>query len=182
MAAAALLAGCSGISRPLLYPVPVVTPAEKVRISYGSVEVRVVSLPEYAALSEMAFELADGGIETSKAMLWADSPARSMTLELSRALGQITGATVASEPWPFDSLADARVEVRIEEMLTDQSGQFKLSGQYFVGTTNGEGRKRARVFALLVPLAVDAPPVALAAARGQIIADLAVLIARDGLR
>ncbi len=182
MAAVALLAGCSGAGRPLLYPVPVVTPSEKVRISYGSVEVRVVSLPEYAALSEMAFQTADGGIETSKSLLWADNPVRAMTLELSRALGQITGATVASEPWPFDSVADARVEVRIEEMLTDQSGQYRLSGQYFVGPTNGEGRMRARVFSLLVPLAVDATPVALAAARGQVIADLAVLIARDGLR
>ncbi len=180
--ATVFLAGCSDTTGPLRYPVPVVKPTEKVRINYRAVEVREVSLPEYAALSEMAVETPEGGIATSKARLWADNPVRSVTLELSRNLGQITGATVASEPWPFESYPDARVEVRIEEMLTDRQNRFRLSGQYFVGPTEGSGRARARVFDLSVPISDIADPIAMAAARGQIISDLALLIARDGLR
>ncbi|MCG6904931.1 MAG: PqiC family protein [Rhodobacter sp.] len=180
--ASTFLAGCLGTPEPLRYPVPVVKPTEKVRIPYRTVEVREVSLPAYAELSEMTVETAEGGIETARAQLWADSPVRAVTLELSRNLGQITGATVASEPWPFDSTADAIVEVRIEEMLTDRQNNFKLSGQYFVGSTDGSERNRARVFQLSVPLTTAPDPFAMAAARGQIIADLALLIARNGLK
>jgi hypothetical protein len=180
--ASVVLAGCSDTTGPLRYAVPVVKPTEKVRINYRTVEVRDVSLPEYAVLSEMAVETPEGGIAITKARLWADNPVRAVTLELSRNLGLITGATVASEPWPFESYADARVEVRIEEMLTTRQNAFKLSGQYFVGPTEGGGRARARVFDLSVPLGQGADPFAMAAARGQIIADLALLIARDGLK
>jgi uncharacterized lipoprotein YmbA len=181
--ATALLSGCTELSGgPVRYSVPVAQPTEKVRVGYRAIEVREVSLPEYAALSEMAMETPEGGITTTKTQLWADNPVRSVTLELSRNLGGITGATVASEPWPFESFPDARVEVRIEEMLTDRQNRFRLSGQYFVGPTEGEGRTRARVFDLTVPLADSTDPFAVAAARGRIIADLALLIAKDGLK
>ena len=182
MIGTALLAGCSETVGPVRYPVPAVEATQNVRIPYRTVEVRQVSLPAYAELSEMSIETPDGGIETTATVLWADNPVRSVTLELSRSLGQITGATVASEPWPFDDYADARVEVRVEEMLTDAQNRFKLSGQYFVGSTDGSNRTRARVFALTVPLAQGTGPKSMAAARGQIIADLALLIAKDGLK
>ena len=175
---AALLAGCS---TELRYPVPAVQPTEKVKIRFRTVEVRQVSLPEYAELSEMSSQTEGGAIETQKTLLWADNPVRAVTLELSRNIGLITGATVASEPWPFESYADARLEVRIEEMVTDLAGNFRLSGQYFVAATNG-GVNRSRLFTLTVPITGEPGPAAMATARGQIIADLALLIARDGLR
>ncbi len=179
--AASLLAGCSLFSQTLRYPVPVVQPTEKVSIRFRSVEVRDVSLPEYAELSEIGSQAPDGAIVTDKSLLWADNPVRSVTLELARNLGLITGATVASEPWPFDDFADARVEVRIEEMLRDRENRFLLTGQYFVATSGG-GLNRARLFQLAVPVAGESAPADVAAARGRIIADLALLIARDGLR
>lgn len=181
LAAAALLAGCSGFGTELRYPVPAVAPAEKVSIRFRTVEVRQVSLPEYAELSEMSTRTAEGAIETQKNLLWADDPVRAVTLELARNLGLITGATVASEPWPFETFADARLEVRIEEMLTDQAGNYRLSGQYFVAANSG-AVNRSRLFSLSVPLQGEPGPATMAAARGQIIADLALLIAKDGLR
>ncbi len=181
LSAAVLLAGCSGFGTELRYPVPAVAPTEKVNIRFRTIEVRLVSLPEYAELSEMSTRTAEGAIETQKNLLWADDPVRSITLELARNLGLITGATVASEPWPFETFADARVEVRIEEMLSDEAGSFRLSGQYFVAANSG-AVNRARLFSLTVPIPGDPGPAAMAAARGQIISDLALLIARDGLR
>ncbi len=181
LAVAALLSGCSSLGTTSRYPVPAVAPTEKVKIRFRSVEVRQVSLPEYAELSEMSSQNADGSIQTQSKLLWADDPVRAVTLELARNLGLISGATVASEPWPFETFADARLEVRIEEMLTDQANRFRLSGQYFVAGSNGTVN-RSRLFNLAVPIAGEPGPAAMAAARGQIIADLAVLIAKDGLR
>ncbi len=182
--ATASLTACSGLTgEALRYPVPVVEPAEKVRVTaYRSIEVRQVSLPEYATLSEMAVERDDGGISTERNRLWADNPVRSVTLELARNLGQITGTTVASEPWPFDDHPDARIEVRIEEMLADQSGNFRLSGQFFVAPTGESGRAVSHVFALAAPIAEGQNPSAVAAARGQIVINLALLIAKKGLK
>jgi len=182
LTATALLAGCASFGGTTLrYPVPAVTPSEKVNIRFHSIEVRQVSLPEYAELSEMSNQTADGAIETQSKLLWADNPVRSVTLELARNLGLITGATVASEPWPFETFADARLEVRVEEMLTDQANQFRLSGQYFVAGSSGNVN-RSRLFNLAVPIAGEPGPASMAAARGQIISDLALMIAKDGLR
>lgn len=178
------LSACSALQGdPLRYPVPDLQPAQKVRVgAYGSVELREVSLPEYATLAEMAVETPEGGITTQKTQLWADNPVRAVTLELTRHLSQITGLTVASQPWPFESNPDARVDVRIEQMLADRQNMFRLSGQIFVSPTEEGGRPRARFFSLSVPIAAPGDAQAMAAARGQIVQDLAVFIARNGLR
>lgn len=181
------LAACTSTDAPLRYAAPSVKPAEKVRISYRTVEVREVTLPDYAALSEMAIQTAEGGISTTKSQLWADNPTRAVTLELTRNLAEATGATVASDPWPFETYPEARVFVRVEEILATHDNQFKLSGQYFVGPSEGEGKMRARIFRLSVPIVAENTGEALvsalpiAAARAQIISDLALLIAKDGL-
>ena len=179
--ATTILTACGGLGATLRYSVPVVVPTETVKIRFRSVEVRQVSLPEYAELSEMSSQTADGAIKTQNKILWADDPVRSITLELARNLGLITGATVASEPWPFETFADARLEVRIEEMLTDEANQFRLSGQYFVAAING-GANRSRLFNLSVPIIGEPGPAAIAAARGQVFTDFALMIAKDGLR
>lgn len=157
-------------------------PAQTLRIAYGSVEVREVSLPTYAASEEIAIEQAPGVLSTSAKTLWADDPARAITLELSRNLLLVTGAQVAPEPWPFEDYADARVEVRVEQMLAGADGQFRMSGQYFVSPAEPIGRARTRLFSLSVPMGESLDPAGIAAARGQVIADLAALIASDGLR
>ena len=173
-----VLAGCSGPEPRIA--APITTVAEKVSIRYGSVELLDVSLPAYAA--DEALTVADAGlISVSDDILWDDDPTRAVTLTLARHLTEITGARVASEPWPFDSFPDVRVDVRVEQLLPTDAGLYIMAGQYFVAPQDGRGRDRASLFSLQAPLS-DATPAAIAASRAALIAELALLIAREGLR
>ena len=176
-----LLAACGG-EPALRFATPAVSPAERIATSFPSVEVRDVSLPTYAQAEEIAVQGADGSITLSDAFLWADDPSRAVTLELSRNLATLTGNPTAPEPWPFEAYPAARVEVRVEQMLASQAGQFRLSGQYFVVDMESRGRDRAALFDLSAPLDPEAGPNAIAAARAAVVAELAELIAREGLR
>ncbi|WP_298844773.1 membrane integrity-associated transporter subunit PqiC [uncultured Roseobacter sp.] len=163
------------------YAVPAVEVAQQQRIAFRSVEVREVSLPAYAASDEITTQAEDGRLASAGNVLWADTPGRAVALELSRHLAQITGARVASAPWPFETFADAMLDVRFERLVAGADGQFRATGQYFVGVTDGR-RERSGFFDLTVPFDPAAGPGAIAAARGQIVADLAAFVARDGLR
>jgi uncharacterized lipoprotein YmbA len=182
--ATSALAGCStlGGGDALRYPVPPVTVETRVPSAFAAIEVTDVTLPAYAEGEEIALGLPQGGISLRTGLLWADLPARGMTLDLTRALGQITGAEVAATPWPFDRSPDARVEVRIEEFLARETGSFHLAGQYFVGAFDGSERARARSFAIAAPFDPAGGAPAIAAARAAATAELAETIARDGLR
>lgn len=177
------LLGACGIGDPtLLYPVPdAPVAASRVSIAYRSVEIREVSLPSYAASDEIAFETDAGALESSGKALWADAPSRAITLELSRALLQITGAQIAPEPWPFEAFPDARIEVRVEQLLAGADGQLRLSGQYFVANVL-DRPERTRLFSLSVPVPPEGGASGFATARGEAVAALARQIATDGLR
>lgn len=175
-----LLAACSGGA--VRYPVPPAPIDVSVPVAFASIEVIDVTLPTYAQGEDISIGLASGGIKRQAGLLWADLPVRAVTLDLTRALGLITGARVASSPWPFDRSPDARIEVRIEEFLPVETGEFRLSGQYFVGAFDGSERARARSFALSVPFDPEGGTPAIAAARATATAQLAETIARDGLR
>ena len=175
-----LLAACGGPE--LRLAVPPATPSEPVGIGFSSIEVRDVTLPTYAQLESIFVEDAAGMLVGTDELLWADDPARAATLELSRALAELTGVPVAPEPWPFEPYPAARLEVRVEEFVASRRGEFRLSGQYFVAALDESGRDRARLFRISVPLDPEAPPQAIAAARGQAMLRLAEEIARDGLR
>lgn len=172
------LAACGSPERFAVSP-PAVT--EKVRISFASVEVRDVSLPSYAAADEIAIRQEDGTLTTSSDVLWADGPERAIALELSQNLARLTERRVASEPWPFEEFAAARLEIRFAELIATTTGEFTTSGQYFVGVRDG-GRERSGLFDLSVSYDPTAGPNALAAARGQLILDLATFVAKTGLR
>lgn len=174
-----LIAACSGTS--LRYPVPVPEVTESVSIRFGSVEVRDVSLPSYAAGEEIQIQRADGALVSSGDVLWADDPSREVSLALSRNLAALTGAKVANEPWPFDGFADARVEVRVEEMLAVESGAFRLTGQYFVAPTNGRG-DRSDYFSIAAPYDPAGGIAAISSARAAALLELSERIAQDGLR
>lgn len=174
------LASCSGETA-ARYAVPLPQPGERIAIAHASVEVRDVSLPTYAASEEVHRERADGALKSSGMVLWADAPERAVSLELSRNLAQLTRARVANEPWPFESYPQARVEVRVEDMVAGNDGLFRLKGQYFVAVAR-RARERSGLFSLTVPYDQRGGPVAIAAARGQVVLDLAKIIARDGLR
>lgn len=175
---ALLLSACGDSATSFAVTAPPVT--ERERIGFSSVEVRDVSLPTYAAAEEIAIQAADGTLTSLSDVRWADSPERAVALELSQNLAKMTGRRIASEPWPFEAFPDARLEVRFVELVARETGQFRTSGQYFVAVPNG--RERSGLFELSVPFDPEAGPAAIAAARGQLILDLARFIARNGLR
>lgn len=174
----AVLGACSGPDT--FYTAPPAEISERVQSRYASVEVLEVSLPTYAAGEDVLVSSADGAL-VSGDTLWADDPTRSVTLSLTRALAEITGARVAPAPWPFDSFPGARVDVRVERLLSE-NGRLMLSGQYFVAALDDSGRDRARLFDLSAPLTEQGGFAELLDARSTLFAELAVMIARDGLR
>ncbi len=172
------VAACGSSDRFAVTSPPV---TEQVRISFGAVEVRDVSLPSYAAADEIHIRKNDGTLVSSSGQLWADSPERAVALELSENLSRLTGRRIASEPWPFEAYPDARVEVRFSELLASETGQFTASGQYFVAVLDGS-RERSGLFDLTVPFDPKGGPASIATARGQLVLDLASFIAKNGLR
>jgi len=178
-AMAGTLVACGGASDRYAAEPPQVTQTQ--RIAFRAIEVREVSLPAYAASDEISVQTADGRLVSDGAVLWADTPNRSVSLEISRNLAQITGARVASNPWPFEAFPDARLDLRFERLVAGEDGQFRATGQYFVAVSDGR-RERSGLFDLAVPFDPAAGPGAIAAARAQIILDLAAYLARNGLR
>jgi uncharacterized lipoprotein YmbA len=155
-------------------------PSARIASRYASLEVVKVTLPVYAATEEIFVENEDGAI-SALGPLWADDPARAMTLQLARDLAAITGARVAPEPWPFRDIADARVDVRVEEMLAMAAGTYRISGQFFIAPDTA-GPDRSGLFSVSVPLPAEATPSQIAAARGTATSSLAEEIVRRGLR
>lgn len=173
------LIACSG--EILRVPAPATAVSETVPSRFQGIEVLRVSLPTYASGEEIFTEDGTGMLAGSANMLWADDPTRAVTLGLARSLAQITGARVAPEPWPFEEFPAARVDVRIEDMRATGT-QFTLSGQYFVAPRGGSGRGTARLFSITAPLPETPALSDFAAARSDTVAQLALQIARDGLR
>ncbi|MEM9577909.1 MAG: ABC-type transport auxiliary lipoprotein family protein [Pseudomonadota bacterium] len=172
------LSACGGASDRYIVTSPQATQSQ--RIAFRAVEIRDVSLPAYAADDEIVRRAADGKL-VSDGVLWADTPDRAVALELSRHLAQITGARVASNPWPFEALPDARLDLRFETLVAGVDGSFRTTGQYFVAVADGR-RERSGIFNLSVPFDPEAGPAAVAAARGEVILNLAAYLARTALR
>ncbi len=177
-AAAALLTACGGET--LRYDLPPTRAADRIPVSVGAVEVRDVSLPLYAGQEVIFTEGPDGALRSDDNLLWADDPGRSFTEGLAFSLAAQTRARVAAEPWPFYDRPDVRLDVRVSRALPGRDGIFRLSGQYFVASNDGQAREVARRFDLQAPY--DGRSVAsIAAAKSQLIDELAARIARDGL-
>lgn len=177
--ALAALVACTGAPDRYAVPSPAVT--DRQAIAFRAVEIREISLPAYAASDEVSQQGADGRVTSEWGVLWADTPERAVALELSRHLSRLSGARIASAPWPFEAFPDARLELRFESLIAGEDGQFRATGQYFVAVANG-GRERSGLFDLDVAFDPAGGPQAIAAARGQIILDLARFIAVNGLR
>jgi len=175
-----ILAGCAGSAERFAVTTPVVS--EKAPIGFGAVEVRDVSLPAYAAADEIHLQAEDGSLTSFSGVLWADAPERAIALQISQNLARMTGRRIASEPWPFEALPDARLEIRFAELVAMTTGSFRASGQYFVAVEEGKGRERSGLFDLSVPFDPAGGPSAIAAARGQLILNLSRYLAQNGLR
>lgn len=178
LALSALLGACGSSDR-FSAPTPAIEQSQ--RIAFRSIEVRDVSLPSYAAADEIHTQTPDGTMVSSKKTLWGDAPERAVALDMALALSKMTGARVASEPWPLEAYPQARLELRFAQLIAGTDGIFRTSGQYFVAVLDG-GAERSGLFDLTLAYDPAGGPNAIAAARTQIIVDLARFIARDGLR
>jgi uncharacterized protein len=176
------LSACGLLSRePLRISVPAPVTEGRVPIGFASVELLEAELPAYADQEDIYVQGVGGALTQTRGAVWADDPSRAFTLELTRALGELTGARVAPDPWPYDETAEARVDVRVAEFSPDLTrGEFVIRGQYYVAAFDESGRDRAREFRATAPLA-GTGPAAIAAARSQATANLARQIASDGL-
>ena len=181
LAAAALLAAaCSNPEKTARYLVDPPTAAQQVPNRLGTAELRDVSLPEYASHDEVAWQTADGAVRSTPRNLWADNPQRAFTLVLARSISEVSGATVAAEPWPLMTLPDRKIDVRVERALAQANGIYRLAGSYYVSDETGSGGgNHARTFDIGVPLQGQGPG-AIALAQSAAITQLARQIATLG--
>ncbi|MFV0335745.1 MAG: membrane integrity-associated transporter subunit PqiC [Tropicimonas sp.] len=154
----ALVAACSNPEKTGRYLIDPPSPPGRVANQLGpTVELRDVSLPEYASGQEVSWQTPDGAVRSTPDNLWADNPQRAVTLTLARAISDVSGAAVIAEPWPLGEPAGKRLEVRVEKALAQADGIYRLTGRYFVADDSGGGRNHARSFDISVPLADDQP-------------------------
>lgn len=167
-----LLAACGGNED--LYLIGTNTSAGETRVSTRSIEVKEVTLPAYAAASEIAYQTPEGALKTAKGVLWAEEPRAAVTRIIAERLDTGTTANAAAEPWPLLDGPDTTVTVRIDRMVARADGQFELSGQF--ATSSFNGRDRLRRFSILQPLA-DSSPATIATTTGAALAELSGQIA-----
>ena len=184
------LAGCG--TDPVLFSAPPsalmasvpADPGERIAVPYRSVEVREVSLPAYAEAETIYMEGAGGTLMPVEGAEWADLPSRAVTLDLVGVLEAVTGARVSAEPWPYDALPEARVEIRATRMAAGADGLFRLSGQYAVADLRGEldtPRDRSGLFEVATPFDPARGVASIAAARSAAVRDLARQVASRGM-
>lgn len=155
-------------------------PAEttQVRMQVATLEIREVSLPAYAEESQILIEAADGALTPLENALWADEPRRAVTLRLAEAISRGGSATVAAEPWPLETPAQAAVHVQVSDMVARASGQFDLKGQFAISSYDHVVRERIKRFDITVPMP-DASPAGIARASGQALQNLAQEITQE---
>lgn len=173
-----LLAGCSNPMKTGRYLIEAPPVSREMPDRIGTAELLEVSLPEYAAAGEIAWQTADGAVRAGGRELWADDPKRGVTLTLARAISDVSGATVIAEPWPLAQPPRHRLDVRVERALAGSDGVFRLSGRYFLSDDRLSGSNLARSFDIRVPLAGEGPAAiaqAQAAALGQLARQIAAL-------
>ena len=175
---ASLLGACSNSEKTERFLIDPPVAGVQVPNRLGTAELKDVSLPEYAADQEVAFQTGDGAVRSNSDNLWADDPARSFTTTLARAISDVSGATVISEPWPLAQPPARILEVRVERALAQADTTYRLSGRYFVSDDglSGGGTNHARSFDIRVPMTAQGPA-ATAAAASQAISILAQQIA-----
>ncbi|WP_415919491.1 membrane integrity-associated transporter subunit PqiC [Tateyamaria sp. SN6-1] len=181
VATAIVLSACTS-EPPLRFNAAPEATSERVRIAYQTVSVREVELPIYAATEEISRQSADGSVSSDTANLWADDPARAITLDLARTLRDISGARVAPDPWPFQTRPEVVVDVRFEELVPSANGQYRATGLYFVAPDDEGRAEHAHAFDLSVTFDPEAGFESVAASRTKLVTMLALDIARTALR
>ncbi len=155
VACLAILGGCSNPMKTGRYLIDPPSTGERVPDRIGTAELKDVSLPDYAAGDEVAWQSGDGAVRLNNKSLWADKPQRGFTLALARAISDISGATVIAEPWPLSEPPRKKLEVQVEKALAQADGHYRLAGRYFVADDASGGTNQARSFDIVVPIASD---------------------------
>ena len=164
-----LLAACGETAGRYLIEAPAVPQETRVRVA--TIEVRDVTLPSYAAESEIMVQTEDGSLRPVPQSVWADDPIRAVTFAVASGIDAGSTATAIPEPWPLDEPPQVRVEVRIERMLARLNGQFELSGQFAIASPDAVVRERIRRFDILKPIPGEGAR-AVSAATGAALLDL----------
>ncbi|TKW66797.1 MAG: hypothetical protein DI616_09930 [Paracoccus denitrificans] len=152
------LAACGNGTGTAHYIIDPPTSTQRSGDQLGATELKDVSLPDYAAADEIAWQGADGAVRSSTKILWADTPERAFTITLAAEISEISGGSVVPEPWPFPSPPQHRLDVRVEQALASNDGYFHLKGRYFVSAEGaGAGSHHTRVFDISVPVNQNEP-------------------------
>jgi uncharacterized protein len=154
------------------FVIPAAEASSQARLRVSSMEVRDVSLPAYASASEIVVEDASGALRPVPKAIWADDPARGITGALARSLEIRSGAQAAAEPWPLTSDPQARLQVRIDQMIARADDSFALTGQFAISSSSGAVSDSLTRFAISVPMA-DLSPASVATATGAALDQLA---------
>lgn len=152
---ALMLTACGDKSPRYLLDPPVAQ--DKVALRVSTVEIRDVTLPAYASASEILVQGADGSLKPVSKAVWADDPVRAVTLAIARNLEAVSTAKAAAEPWPLLDSAQVRVEVRVDRMVAQSDGSFRLVGQFSVASPDGIVRESLNRFDIIQPMTADTP-------------------------
>lgn len=150
-----LLTACGSIQD--RYVLPDVGGINTYPTNVRSVEVDRVDLPTHAEDSEISVLSDDGVLRASRNGFWADNPDRALTELLAANLDQALRSSVASSPWPFDTPADVRVDVRVRKLEAFPGRNLVMSGQFFLSSPSGDFQslERAKRFSYSVPISGD---------------------------
>lgn len=176
LSAVAAISACSSASKTERYQIDPAPAARSMPDKIGSAVLREVSLPQYAADQEIAFQTADGAVRTDARQVWADDPRRAVTLALASQISEVSGARVIAEPWPLSTPPARQIEVRVDRMLAAADNTVRLSGSYYVSGDSGDTVRR---FDIAEPIQ-GSGPAAIAAAQSRAVATLARQIAALG--
>lgn len=144
----------------------------QLRLRVSTIEVQDVSLPTYASATELVAADDAGALRPVSKSIWADDPVRAVTGALARSLEAKSTATVAAEPWPLSEPAQARLIVRVDQMVATADGRFTFAGQFALSSSTGTLREGLHRFEIFVPM-VDGSPANVADATGKAVGELA---------
>ncbi|MDK3074389.1 PqiC family protein [Sedimentitalea sp. JM2-8] len=172
------VAACGDNSARFLLDTP--PPQQKTGVRVSTIEIRDVTLPAYAAASEIMVQSEDGALRPVSQAVWADDPVRAVTLSLARDLEAVSTATVSTEPWPLADPAQVRIDVRLDRMVARNDGQFQLAGQFAIAAPDGAVRESINRFDIMQPIAGDTPDAIARATSSALLALARQIAARLG--
>ena len=170
------LAGCLGTS-PDRFLVETVASIEEVRTDARTISIAKISLPTYATEAGIFVQNETGAIVAISKADWADDTERAMRLFLVRNLAEISGAEVASDPWPLGGIPEAEIRIDVEQMLVDGTNSMRLSGQFSIRRDVAVSRNRIRQFNITTA-AKSSDPSDVVEAHGRAWQELASTIAK----